>query len=46
MNRPGKKPSAFIVISSTTQSIETGRRFVDLVTGGLLVAFVIGGLAM
>jgi hypothetical protein len=33
-------------VTSTTQSIETRRRLADLVIGGLLVAFVIGGLAM
>jgi hypothetical protein len=31
---------------NTTQSIGTRRRFADLVIGGLLVAFAIGGFAM
>jgi hypothetical protein len=46
MKRRGKKPSASVVISSTTQCIETRRPLADLVIGGLLVALVIGGLAM
>ena len=33
-------------VTNTTQSIETRRRLADLVIGGLLVAFVIGVLAM
>ncbi len=46
MKRPQEATSQFAMISSTTQSIETRRRPADLVIGGLLVAFVIGGLAM
>jgi hypothetical protein len=41
-----ENPTHDAVTSSTTQSIETRRRLADLVIGGLLVAFVIGGLAM
>jgi hypothetical protein len=46
MKRPERMRSEFSVISGTTQSIETRRRPADLVIGGLLVAFVIGGLAV
>jgi hypothetical protein len=46
MERPDKSPSELVLMLSTTQSIETRRRFADLVIGGLLVAFAIGGFAM
>ena len=41
-----KRPSEWVLMLSTTQSIGTRRRFADLVIGGLLLAFVIGGFAM
>jgi hypothetical protein len=41
-----KTTSELVLMLSTTQSIGTRRRFVDLVIGGLLVAFAIGGLVM
>jgi hypothetical protein len=46
MKRAEEPTSEFAMISSTTQSIETRRRLAELVIGGLLVAFVIGGLAI
>jgi hypothetical protein len=46
MKRPDKAPSEVVMMLSTTQSIGTRRRLADLVIGGLLVAFVIGGFAM
>ena len=46
MKRADKAPSELVMVLSTTQSIGTRRRLADLVIGGLLVAFVIGGFAM
>jgi hypothetical protein len=46
MKRPDKTTSELVMMLSTTQSIGTGKRLADLVIGGLLVAFVIGGFAM
>jgi hypothetical protein len=46
MDRPDKATSELVMMLSTTQSIGTRRRFADLVIGGLLVAFAIGGFAM
>jgi hypothetical protein len=46
MKRPDKATSESVMMLSTTQSIGTRRRLADLVIGGLLVAFVIGGFAM
>jgi hypothetical protein len=46
MKGPEKATSELVMILSTTQSIGTRRRLADLVIGGLLVAFVIGGFAM
>ncbi len=46
MDRPDKATSELVMMLSATQSIGTRRRFADLVIGGLLVAFVIGGFAM
>jgi hypothetical protein len=46
MKRPDKATSELVMMLSTTQSIGTRRRLADLVIGGLLVAFVIGGFAM
>jgi hypothetical protein len=46
MKRPNKATSELVMMLSTTQSIGTRRRSTDLVIGGLLVAFVIGGFAM
>lgn len=46
MKKPDKATSELVMMLSTTQSIGTRRRLADLVIGGLLVAFVIGGFAM
>jgi hypothetical protein len=46
MDRPDKTTSELVMMFSTEQSIGTRRRFADLVIGGLLVAFVIGGFVM
>jgi hypothetical protein len=46
MDRPDKTASELVMMLSTTQSIGTRRRLADLVIGGLLVAFVIGGFVM
>jgi hypothetical protein len=46
MKRPDRTTSEFVMMLSTTQPIETKRRFADFVIGGLLVAFAIGGFAM
>jgi hypothetical protein len=46
MKRPDKETSELVMMLSTKQSIETSRRLADLVIGGLLVAFAIGGFAM
>jgi hypothetical protein len=46
MKRPNKATSELVMMLSTTQSIGTRRRLTDLVIGGLLVTFVIGGFAM
>jgi hypothetical protein len=46
MKGPEKATSELVMMLSTTQSIATRRRLADLVIGGLLVAFVIGGFAM
>jgi len=46
MDRPDKTTSELVMMLSTEQSIGTRRRFADLVIGGLLVAFVIGGFVM
>jgi hypothetical protein len=46
MKRPDKVPSELVMMLSTTQPIGTSRRLADLVIGGLLVAFAIGGFAM
>jgi hypothetical protein len=46
MKRPDKSTSELVMMLSTTQPIETTRRLADLVIGGLLVAFAIGGFAM
>jgi hypothetical protein len=46
MDRPDKTTSELVVTLSTAQSVGTKRRFADLVIGGLLVAFVIGGFVM
>ena len=46
MKRPDKATSELVLLLSTPQSTETRRRLADLVIGGLLVAFVIGGFAM
>jgi hypothetical protein len=46
MKRSDKATSELVLMLSTTQSIETKRRLADLVIGGLLVAFAIGGFAM
>lgn len=46
MKRPDKTTSELVMMLSSTQSIGTRRRLADLVIGGLLVAFVIGGFAM
>jgi hypothetical protein len=46
MNRPDKAASELVMMLSATQSIGTRRRFADLVIGGLLVAFAIGGFVM
>jgi hypothetical protein len=46
MERLDKTTSELVLMLSTPQSIETRRRFADLVIGGLLVAFVIGGFAI
>jgi hypothetical protein len=46
MKGPEKATSELVMMLSTTQSIGTRRRLADLVIGGLLVAFVIGGFAM
>ena len=41
-----KTKSELILTLSTTQPIGRRRRFADLVIGGLLVVFAIGGFAM
>jgi len=46
MDRPDKATSELVMMLSTTQCMGTRRRFADLVIGGLLVAFAIGGFAM
>jgi hypothetical protein len=46
MESRDKTTSEMVVMLSPAQSIGTRRRFADLVIGGLLVAFVIGGFAM
>ncbi len=46
MERLDKTTSEWILLLSTTQSIGKRRRFADLLIGGLLVAFAIGGFAM
>jgi hypothetical protein len=46
MKGPEKATSELVMMLSTTQSIGTRRRLADLVVGGLLVAFAIGGFAM
>jgi hypothetical protein len=46
MKRPDKATSELLMMLSTTQSTGTRRRLADLIIGGLLVAFVIGGFAM
>ena len=46
MDRPDKTTSELVMMLSTEQAIGTRRRFADLVIGGLLVAFVIGGFVM
>jgi hypothetical protein len=46
MDRPDKTTSELVMMLSTAQSIGARRRFADLVIGGLLVAFVIGGFVM
>jgi hypothetical protein len=45
MKRPDKETSELVMMLSTT-NIGTSRRLADLVIGGLLVAFAIGGFAM
>ena len=46
MDRPDNTTSELVMMLSAAQSIGTRRRIADLVIGGLLVAFVIGGFAM
>jgi hypothetical protein len=46
MDRPNKTTSELVMMLSTAQSMGARRRFADLVIGGLLVAFVIGGFVM
>jgi hypothetical protein len=46
MKTPDKAKSELAMMLSTTQPIETRRRFADLVIGGLLLAFAIGGFVM
>jgi hypothetical protein len=46
MDRPDKTTSELVMMLSTAQSMGARRRFADLVIGGLLVAFVIGGFVM
>jgi len=46
MDRPDKTTCELVMMLSNEQSIGTRRRFADLVIGGLLVAFVIGGFVM
>ena len=46
MKRPDKATSELVMMLSTTQSIGTRRRLADLIIGGLLVAFVIGGFVL
>jgi hypothetical protein len=46
MDWPDKTTSELVIMLSTTQSVGTRRRLADLVIGGLLVAFVIGGFVM
>jgi hypothetical protein len=46
MKTSGKATSELVMFLSTAQSIETRRRLADLVIGGLLVAFAIGGFVM
>jgi hypothetical protein len=46
MKRPDKSTSELVMMLSTTQPIEASRRLAELVIGGLLVAFAIGGFAM
>jgi hypothetical protein len=46
MKTSDKATSELVMLLSTKQSIETRRRLADLVIGGLLVAFAIGGFVM
>jgi hypothetical protein len=46
MENRDKTTSELVMMLSTAQSIGRRRRFADLIIGGLLVAFVIGGFAM
>jgi hypothetical protein len=46
MESPDKTASELVLMLSTAQSIGARRRFADLVVGGLLVVFVIGGFVM
>jgi hypothetical protein len=46
MESRDKTTSELILMLSSAQSIGARRRFADLVIGGLLVAFVIGGFVM
>ena len=46
MDGQDKTSSELVMMLSTAQSIGTRRRFDDLVIGGLLMAFVIGGFVM
>jgi hypothetical protein len=46
MKTSDRAPSELVMMLSTTQPIETRRRLADLVIGGLLVAFAIGGFVM
>jgi hypothetical protein len=46
MKKPDRTKSESVMILTTTQPIETKRRFADFVIGGLLIAFAIGGFAM
>jgi hypothetical protein len=46
MESPYKTTSELVMMLSTAQPIGTRRRFADLIIGGLLVTFVIGGFVM
>ncbi len=46
MQSPDKTTSEWVLMLGTRQSIGTRSRLADLVIGGLLVVFVIGGFAM